>query len=57
MKLGPVTELGKRNKTSKKNDVVSPNCDVIVIFPIYTQFAAILKLVRTYSLYNLHFHY
>ena len=50
MKLGPVTELGKRNKTSKKNDVVLPNCDVIVIFPIYTQFAAILKLVRTYSL-------
>ena len=37
MKLGPVTKLDKRNKTSKNidNDVMSANCDVIVIFPIY----------------------
>ena len=37
MKLGPVTKLDKRNKTSKKigNDVVSENCDVIAIFLIY----------------------
>ena len=38
IKLGPVTKLGKRNKaTSKKfdDDVMSANCDVIVIFPIY----------------------
>ena len=35
MKLGPVTKLDKRNKsTSKKlnDDVISENCDVIVIF-------------------------
>ena len=41
MKLGPVTKLDKRNKaTSKKfdNDVMSTNCDIIVIFLIYGQF-------------------
>ena len=46
MKLGPVTKLDtKNNKTSKKfeNDVMSENCDVIVIFPIYGQFGAIRK--------------
>ena len=46
MKLGPVTKLDKRNKiTSKKfdDDVMSENCDVIVIFPIYGQFGAIRK--------------
>ena len=46
MKLGPVTKLDKKNnKTSKKfeNDVMSENCDVIVIFPIYGQFGAIRK--------------
>ena len=38
MKLGPVTKLDKRNKiTSKKSDddVMSTNCDIIVIFSIY----------------------
>ena len=38
MRLGPVTKIDKRNKkTSKKvdDDVMSINCDVIVIFPIY----------------------
>ena len=46
MKLGPVTKLHKGNKpTSKKfdDDVMSENCDVIVIFPIYGQFGAIPK--------------
>ena len=46
MKLGPVTKLEKRNKTtSKKNDsdVMLANCDVIVIFPIYSQFGASRK--------------
>ena len=48
MKLGPVTKLDKRNKTTLKkkereNDVISENCDVIVIFPIYGQFGAIWK--------------
>ena len=43
MKLGPVTKLNKRNKTMSKkfdDDVMSENCDVIVIFPIYGQFGS-----------------
>ena len=46
MKPGPVTKLTNRNKvTSKKNDddVMSANCDVIVIFSIYGQFGAFRK--------------
>ena len=46
MKPGPVTKLDKRNKvTSKKfdDDVMSANCDVIVIFSIYGQLGAIWK--------------
>ena len=46
MKPGPVTKLDKRNKiTSKKfdDDVMSPNCYLIVIFSIYGQFGAIRK--------------
>ena len=46
MKLEPVTKLDKRNKTKlRKNldDVVLRNCDVIVIFPICSQFGAIQK--------------
>ena len=45
MKRGPVTTLDKTNKTSKKidGDVMSGNCDVIAIFPIYSQFVAIWK--------------
>ena len=45
MKLGTLTKLDKRNKsTSKKDDgVISANSDVIVFFPIYGQFAAIPK--------------
>ena len=44
MKFGPVTKLDKRNKTTSKefdNDVMSTNCDVIVIFPIYGQFGVV----------------
>ena len=44
MKLGPVTKLDKRNKETLKkidDDVISANCDVIVIFLIYGQFGAI----------------
>ena len=47
MKLGPVTKRDKRNKTTPKkfdDDVISENCDVIVIFPIFGQFEAIWKL-------------
>ena len=46
MKLGSVIKLDKKNtETSKKfdDDVMSANCDVIVIFPIYGQFALIRK--------------
>ena len=46
MKLGPVTKLDKRNKTTSKkigDDVMLANCEVIVIFPIYGQFGAIWK--------------
>ena len=45
MKLGPVTKLDKRNSNVKKidDDAMSVNCDVIVFFPIYGQFAAICK--------------
>ena len=35
MKLGPVTKLHKRNKAASKifdNDIMSENCDIIVIF-------------------------
>ena len=44
MKLGPVTKLDKRNKTTSKkfdDNVMSENCDVIVIFRIFGQFGAI----------------
>ena len=44
MKLGPVTKLDKRNTTTSEksdNDIMSENCGIIVIFPIYGQFGAI----------------
>ena len=36
MNFRQVTKLDKRNKTLKKidDDIISENCDVIVIFPI-----------------------
>ena len=46
MELGPVTKTEKRKKTTSKkidNDVMSENCDVIVIFPNNGQFGAIQK--------------
>ena len=46
MKLGHVTKLDKRNKTTSNkfdDDVMSVNLDVIVIFWIYGQFGAIRK--------------
>ena len=46
MKLGAVTKLDKKNKTAPKkfdDDVMSENCDVIVIFQIYDQFGTIRK--------------
>ena len=44
MKLQPVPKLNKRNKAMPKklgDDVMSSNCDIIVIFVIYGQFGAI----------------
>ena len=41
MKLRPVTKLDKKNKATSKKfdfDVVSENCDAIVIFRIFGQF-------------------
>ena len=46
IKLGPVTKLDKGNTEMSKtfdDDAMSANCDVIVFFPIYGQFAAIWK--------------
>ena len=46
MKLGPVPKLDKRKKaTSKKfdDDVMSENCDAIVIFQIFCQFGAVWR--------------
>ena len=46
MKLGPVTKLGKKTKTTTKkfdDNVMSENYDFIVIFPIYGQYEAIGK--------------
>ena len=46
MKLGSVTKLDKRNKTTSKKidvDVMSENCDVIVIFRIFGQFGAVRR--------------
>ena len=44
MKLGLVIKLDNINKTASKkfdDEVMSANCEVIVIFPIYGKFGAI----------------
>ena len=46
MKLGPVTKLDKKNKTTSKKidiDVMLKNCDVVVIFQIFGQFGAVRR--------------
>ena len=46
MKLGPVTKLDQRNKTTSKqfdDDAMSTNCGAIVIFSIYGQYGATQK--------------
>ena len=46
MKLGPVTKVDERNKTTSTKfdvDVMSANCDVIFTFLIYAQLGAIRK--------------
>ena len=61
MKLGLVTKLDKKITATSKNfydDIMSVNCDVIVIFSIYGQFGAIRKpasgcmVCKTYILIN-----
>ena len=45
MKLGAVTKLDNRNKTTSKkkidDDAMPTNCDAIIIFRIYGQFGSI----------------
>ena len=64
MKLGPVTKLDKKNKTTSKkidNNVMSENCNAIAIFSIYGQFGAIRKpdsecrVCKNYALLNSNF--
>ena len=46
MKLGPVTKLDTRTKIPLKkfdDGIMSENCDVSVIFSVYSQFGAIRK--------------
>ena len=46
MKIGPVTKLNRRNKTTPKkfnDDAIFTNFNVIVVFTIYGQFGAICK--------------
>ena len=45
MKLRPLTKITRENKKHKKidDDVMSANCDMIIIFPICGQFGAIRK--------------
>ena len=46
MKLGSVTKLDNRNKTTSKKfdvDVMSKNCDVIVVFRVSGQFGAVRR--------------
>ena len=46
MKLCPVTKLDERNKATSKKfdaDVMSENCDVIVIFRISGKFGAVRR--------------
>ena len=47
MKLGPVTKIDKRNKSTFQkfdDNVMSESWDVIVIFPVYGQFGVMWKL-------------
>ena len=44
MKIGPVTKLEKRNKTTSKrfdDSIISKKFDIIIIFSIYDKFGAI----------------
>ena len=46
MRLGPVTKLEKKNKTTSRKldvDVMSENHDVIVVFRLFVQFGAVRR--------------
>ena len=46
MKLGAITKIDKRNNitsTKLSNDILSENCDVIIIFRIFGQFGAVWR--------------
>ena len=54
MKLGPVTKPDNRNKTTSQNaddEVMSRNCDIIVIFQIFGQFGAD-RVCKSYAFSN-----
>ena len=60
MKVGLVTKLDKRNKTtSRKNrDGVMPeNCDVVIIFSIFGHFGGIRKPDSGRRVCKICFHY
>ena len=55
MELGPVTKLDKRTKvasTKFDGDVISENCDVIVIVWIFGQFRAVLRADSRYRVHK-----
>ena len=72
MALVPVTKLDKKNKVMFKkiddeDDIISTNCDVIIIFPIINKLRCHYHFswpiwsnpearIRTHDLKNLHFH-
>ena len=54
MKLGPVTKIENKNKTTLKkidDNAMSTNYDVIVIFSIYGRFGVIRKPVSRGNIY------
>ena len=58
MKLGPVTKLNKEN-TAIDDDIMSANCNVIVIFSIYVKFGVMQRpdfrcaVLKTYLFINI----
>ena len=59
MKLGPVTKLDKKNKTTSKkfdDNVMLESYDVIAIFQISVQFGAIWKPDSGHIICKTYFH-
>ena len=58
MKLGPVTKIDKRNKTTSKkfhDDFMSENCDAIVIIRIFDHFGAVHRPDSGHKVYKSYF--